>query len=154
MYDSTIDTKKHIEIIQKVFNDVIIPELEKRAEEHDQSKLTSPEKETYDEYIPLLKDTKFGTPEYNKLRDEMAKKGTKHHFDVNRHHPEHFKHGIKDMTLIDVLEMVCDWYAASQCSDTGFLPGLKANKERFGMSDELETIIENTYKEYFKKDGR
>lgn len=150
MYDSYNDTMKHIGIIQKTFDNVIIPELEKRKRDHDLSKLQPPEKETYDKYIPLLQDTKYGTTEYNEIRDKMAKEGTAHHYKVNRHHPEHFKNGIKDMTLIDIMEMFVDWYAASQRSDTDFTKGLKMNKERFNISDELYQILLNTYNEYFK----
>lgn len=150
MYDSTIDANAHIVKIQYVINNIIIPELTERAKNHDKSKLESPEKETYDKYIPLLKKVKYGTPEYTKLKDEMAKTGVGHHYSVNRHHPEHFENGIKDMTLIDVIEMFCDWYAASLRSDTGFMSGLSMNKDRYDISDELNQIFINTYNEYLK----
>jgi hypothetical protein len=32
----------------------------------------------------------------------------KHHYENNRHHPEHFKNNIDDMNLIDLIEMLCD----------------------------------------------
>ena len=150
-YDSTQDTMKHIKNIQKVMDGTIIPELQKRSKNHDKSKLESPEKETYDEFIPKLREEKYGTPEYLKLRAEMEKKGLKHHYESNRHHPEHFKDGINDMTLIDVLEMFSDWYAASLVSDTDFVDGLKMNKSRMNISDQLYIILMNTYNEYFKK---
>lgn len=148
-YDSTVDAKKHIAAIQRLFNNVIIPELEKRKESHDESKFKSPEKETYDKYIPMLKETKYGTDEYYEVRKKMEQEGLKHHYEVNRHHPEHFPGGINDMTLIDVVEMFCDWYAASLNSDTGFKSGLKNNKNKFHMSEQLYQIFLNTYKEYF-----
>ena len=148
-YDSTVDAKKHIAAIQRLFNNVIIPELEKRKESHDESKFKSPERETYDKYIPMLKETKYGSDEYYEVRKKMEQEGLKHHYEVNRHHPEHFPGGINDMTLIDIVEMFCDWYAASLNSDTGFKSGLKNNKNKFHMSEQLYQIFLNTYKEYF-----
>ena len=152
MYDSSKDSLAHIEIVQNLFNRVIIPELQKRAELHDKSKLSSPEKETYDKYIPMLKPVKYGTKEYYEIRDKMAQEGTKHHYEVNRHHPEHFENSdISKMNLIDILEMFIDWYAASQRSDTGFEKGLKNNCERFHISDQLASIFENTYQDLFNQ---
>ena len=148
-YDSTVDAKKHIAAIQRLFNNVIIPELEKRKESHDESKFKSPERETYDKYIPMLKETKYGSDEYYEVRKKMEQEGLKHHYEVNRHHTVHFPDGINGMTLIDVVEMFCDWYAASLNSDTGFKSGLKNNKNKFHMSEQLYQIFLNTYKEYF-----
>jgi hypothetical protein len=150
MYDSTIDAKAHINKIQFVIDNIIIPELIERSKNHDKSKLESPEKETYDKFIPLLQKVKYGTPEYNKLKDEMSETGVGHHYSVNRHHPEHFESGISDMTLIDIVEMFCDWYSASLRSDTGFTSGVSLNKERYDMSDQLTQIFINTYNEYLK----
>ena len=69
MYDSTIDAKAHISKLQFIFENIVIPELIKRSKEHDQSKLNSPEKETYDKYIPMLQKVKYGTEEYNSIKD-------------------------------------------------------------------------------------
>lgn len=150
MYDSYNDTMAHIEIIQFLFDDIIIPEIEKRKTMHDQSKLISPEKETYDKFIPLLKTAKYGSEEYYKLREEMSQQGTGHHYKVNRHHPEHFENGVNDMNLIDIIEMVADWAAASKRSDTSFEEGIKINKKKFNISDELYNIILNTYNDLLK----
>ena len=56
-YDSTEATMWHKDNIERIMN-VIIAELQNRAQHHDESKLSSPEKETYDKYIPLLKERK------------------------------------------------------------------------------------------------
>jgi hypothetical protein len=49
------------------------------------------------------------------------------------------------MTLVDMLEMVADWKASSHRQDTGnILYSLVENKERFGISDQLYQIIQNT----------
>lgn len=151
MYDSTIDARYHIYNIQWVWANLVRPALDERFDTHDQSKLESPEKECYDKYIPLLKKYKFGTPEYNQVREAMRKDGMAHHTEVNRHHPEHFKNGISDMNLIDLIEHILDCYAASMNSDTGFDVGMQKNTERFHYPKELQEIIHNTSSEVFKE---
>ena len=152
-YDSTQDTMAHIKKIQYIFNTVVIPELSRRSTDHDKSKLYSPEKETYDLYIPMLQKVKYGTPEYNEIRDKMAEQGTAHHYEVKRHHPEHFENGIIDMNLFDILEMFFDWYAASLRSDTSFEDGIKINIKKYGISDDLCNIFINTYNDYLKSNN-
>lgn len=45
--------------------------------------------------------------------DRYITKAVWHHVQHNRHHPEyHLDHD--DMTLVDLIEMVCDWYAMSE----------------------------------------
>ena len=144
-YDSTIDAKAHIEIIQKNI-EKMIKDLEYRAKNHDASKLEDPERSMYDKYIPMLKEAKYGSPEYYEIRDAMQKEGLDHHYEVNSHHPEHYKNGIDGMDLIDLLEMYCDWKAASSKSDTSFEKGLESNADRFKMSDQLLSIFKNTAK--------
>lgn len=148
-YDSAQDALAHIAHVQANMS-TIINELLKRADNHDQSKLYSPEKETYDKYIPMLKETKYGSQEYFDIKMKMEKEGLKHHFEANRHHPEHFKNKIDDMNLVDVLEMFIDWYSASLRSDTGFEKGLAVNIKKFNISPQLASIINNTFEDFFK----
>lgn len=150
MYDSTSDTKKHIKAIQNVYGEKIKPYIDKRFENHDRSKLQDPELTMYNTYIPQLQKVKYGSDEYNAIRDKMYNEGLKHHFEVNRHHPEHFSGNLNQMNLIDLLEMLCDWYAASQRSDTSFEEGLMINFERYNVSPILVDIIMNTYKDIIK----
>jgi len=52
------------------------------------------------------------------------------------------------MTLLDVVEMLCDWKAASERTKQGSIAAsLTHNKERFGISDQLAAILENTVRE-------
>ena len=150
-YNSMLDTQDHINKIQFIMGEKIIPILRSRALYHDRSKFEEPEKSTYDKYIPLLKNVKYGSDEYNEIRNKMHEEGLQHHYQENRHHPEHFENGVDDMNLIDVIEMVCDWYAASLKSDTDFEKGLKINCDRFGIDEQLAKIIFNTYKDLFKE---
>jgi len=68
-----------------------------------------------------------------------------HHYENNPHHPEHFENGIKGMTLVDIVEMFCDWKAATLRHDNGDIyKSIEFNKNRFGYSDDLEQIFINT----------
>lgn len=70
-----------------------------------------------------------------------------HHYMVNRHHPEHFEDGINDMNLIDLIEMLVDWKAATMRHDNGDIwKSLALNQERFGYSDELKDLLMRTMK--------
>jgi len=42
------------------------------------------------------------------------KPAIEHHYKNNRHHPEHFNNGIDEMNLVDLIELLCDWKAASE----------------------------------------
>lgn len=49
------------------------------------------------------------------------------------------------MTLIDLLEMLCDWKASSERhTDGDIYRSIEINQSRFGYSDELKTILKNT----------
>jgi len=71
--------------------------------------------------------------------------GLAHHYENNRHHPEHFADGVAGMTLVDVAEMLADWKAATERVKDGDLTrSLKIQQERFGLSDDLVSILRNT----------
>jgi hypothetical protein len=143
MYDSAPDTIKHIARV-KHFIGAIAHELTKRGVQHDASKLQSPEKETFDELTPKLKELKYDSPEY---RESLKELGTalEHHYNANSHHPEHYENGIDDMNLLDIVEMFCDWAAATERTKDGNLEvSIEKNKIRFGMSDQLVNIFRNS----------
>jgi hypothetical protein len=55
---------------------------------------------------------------------------------------------IRFMSLLDLIEMVADWKAASERTKQGSIAqSLAHNKERFGIDDQLASIIENTVRE-------
>jgi hypothetical protein len=114
---------------------------------HDFSKRESPEKETFDEVMPKLKALTYGSDEYRATLREM-KAGIDHHYAHNSHHPEHWPLGVSDMSLLDIVEMFCDWKAASERhADGNFADSLEINKQRFAISDQLARIFENTREE-------
>lgn len=142
------DTFLHIERVRNLIN-LVIKELLDRQELHDQSKMESPEVELFTEYTPKLAGTTYNSPEYNEYKEKM-KPALDHHYANNRHHPEHHKHGIDDMTLVDLIEMLIDWKAASERHNDGnILKSIEINGKRFSMSPQLIQIFENTAKDLF-----
>lgn len=139
-YDSRPDTWKHIRTVQFYIRD-IVDQLEQRAYDHDQSKLVDPEREVFDEYTPKLEHSTYGSEEYKGFLRGMGE-GLQHHYKVNDHHPEHFENGIKDMDLIQLTEMLCDWKAATtRHADGDLARSIEQNQERFGYSDDVKRIL-------------
>jgi hypothetical protein len=144
--DSTAATEKHKARVAELLS-VAIEELEKRAEEHDQSKLESPEKEAFDKVTPKLKDLEYGSEEYKKSLKSIDP-AIKHHYSLNRHHPEHFAEGISGMSLVDLLEMLADWKASTERYETSSLfKSFQINKERFNIDSQLLSVLRNTVKD-------
>ena len=142
-YDSKNDTLNHIGQVNNYLR-LFRKHLEIRGKNHDKSKLENPEKEVFDKFVPMLQTVQFGTKEYKAITSQM-KIGTSHHNSKNRHHPEHFENGIKGMNLVDLVEMFCDWKAATLRNPNGDLvKSIGILKERFGFSDDLEAILLNS----------
>lgn len=143
MTDQRFKTMRHIEAVRNHIN-LCVRELLARGEQHDQSKLQSPEREMFDEFTEKLRGSTYGSEEYKGFLKDMAEP-LAHHYAHNRHHPEHFKNGMKDMTLIDILEMLCDWKSSSmRHNDGNILKSIEINQKRFGYSEDLRQILENT----------
>jgi hypothetical protein len=71
--------------------------------------------------------------------------GLRHHYDHNRHHPEHFSDGVNGMTLVDLIEMLADWKAATERHADGNLgKSLVIQQSRFNLSAQLADILWNT----------
>lgn len=146
---SNLDTIKHIHAVRKLLYKMI-ENLDERARQHDQSKLESPEQEIFGEHFEKLASTEYGTPEYDELL-EKVKPAIAHHYANNRHHPEHWTNGIDDMTLLDLVEMLCDWKAATMRNKNGNIrKSIEKNAERFKFTPQLRQIFENTVREMFQ----
>lgn len=140
-YDSTADTLPHI----KRVNELIIKfcsQLLERARCHDESKLSSPEKEAFDEETPKLKELVYGTDAYRESL-KMLGPALQHHYKMNSHHPEHYPNGISGMDLFDLVEMFLDWKAASERGKDGKL-NIPSNAQRFHINEQLTSILANT----------
>ena len=136
-------TQKHINNV-RLFMLQCIQEIASKADIHDSSKLSSPELETFVKYTPKLANSVYGSKQYYKFLTAM-KPALDHHYSVSRHHPEHFRKGLKGMNLLDLVEMLCDWKAASKRHKTGnFRKSIIQNQKRFKYSNELKQIFLNT----------
>lgn len=137
------DTWRHIHRVQHYVLGMA-KRLIDRAHAHDQSKLETPEVEAFTEWTPRLAASTYGSEEYDGFRKALGP-ALAHHYARNRHHPEHFKGGVDDMTLLDLVEMLADWKAASERHNDGNIrKSIEINAERFGMSPQLRRIFENS----------
>lgn len=147
-----VNTIKHIESVRKYIR-LFVDKLTTRGVEHDRLKLESPEVEIFTEYTPKLASSTYGSEEYNDFLKEMNV-ALQHHYANYRHHPEHFNKGINDMNLIDIVEMLCDWKAASlRQHDGNLLKSIELNANRFGYDDQLKQIFINTAKMFDEQDS-
>jgi hypothetical protein len=150
-------TYQHVRTVNKIMLEVACLFL-KRAGDHDDSKLESPEAETFTKYGPKLRamtyDPNNPSSEYEECRAKMGD-ALKHHYENNRHHPEYHDErdedgevmvdGINNMNLLDLLEMLCDWMAATMRHEDGDInESIKMNTERFGLSPQLARILSNS----------
>lgn len=147
------ETRKHIWLVAKYLN-IFACELLKRATLHDASKLEEPEASIFEKYTPLLKSTTYGSDEYYALLKEM-KPALDHHYFKNKHHPEFNDYNgfsfqtlndpIRSMNLIDIVEMICDWLAATKRHADGCIgKSITKNTERFKLDGQLEMLLRNT----------
>jgi len=149
------ETRKHIMRVAKYLQ-IFSTELLHRAHEHDASKLKEPEASVFEKFTPLLKGCTYGSPEYQQFLTDM-KPALVHHYDHNRHHPEFFnvptENQISCMDLFDIVEMMCDWLAATKRHNDGNITkSITINKKRFNISDQLEMILRNTAIELEEKE--
>jgi len=145
-----LENLKHIHRV-RYYLYKMIEELDARARAHDASKLESPEAEIFGEHWDSLRTTEYNSPEYKALLEKI-KPALDNHYAKNRHHPQHWPNGVNDMTLIDILEMLVDWKASTERNKNGNIrTSIEKNVERFGLSEQLAQIMQNTVREMFKE---
>lgn len=160
-YDSREDTLTHIDAVRYRLHEVT-RNLAYRAKVHDRSKLIEPEKPIFDVVTPRLRELTYGSDEYKAALAEMGE-ALNHHYRCNQHHPEHYaltdagvpnpdelKQGaaIARMTMIDLIEMLCDWKAATERhADGNFGQSLIINRTRFGIGEQLFSVLVETARE-------
>jgi hypothetical protein len=137
--DSSVqDTRTHIALVQEALAEVV-GNLRYRAATHDHSKLVRPERTGYKDLLANLATIRYGSPEYAAALAEASETIT-HHYDHNSHHPQYHAAGILGMSLLDLIEMFCDWYAAGKRTSEGSLvQSLEVNRKRFA-SPETEAL--------------
>lgn len=142
-FESCQEVIKHVKMVRD-YLDIIIKKLEARGNNHDASKMNDPEVQMFAEYTPKLMTSTYGSEEYKGFLAKM-KPALEHHYANNRHHPEHFVNGISDMNLVDLVEMICDWKAATRKHrDGNILKSLEINAKRFNIDQQLLAILHNT----------
>jgi hypothetical protein len=154
-YDSRVDTLMHSRRVGELVI-TLVSEMLVRATQHDLSKTQPPEVEFFDRLTPRLRTLKYGDDDgvSNEYRASLAELGPalEHHYAHNRHHPEHWgQAGVAGMTLVDLVEMLCDWKASTErmAPGTGDLArSIEIAKKRFGLSDQLAQILANTAVEF------
>lgn len=143
--------KGHISRVRRHI-DTFIQLLIRRAENHDKSKLEEPELSWWKE---MDKEPRYpyGSEEY-KQKIKRWNKVFKHHYQYNRHHPEHYEYGVSEMTLIDIVEMMCDWLGYKDTTTvTEALKVCDDQMARYDISEELRQIIFNTLLRYYSLMG-
>ena len=144
-YDSAKETLYHIRRVAGLLH-IVCKGLLDRADKHDKTKIRYPEKAVFDKFTEKLNTTTYGDDKYKEYLDEMLP-ALKDHYAANSHHPEHYENGIDGMDLLDIVEMFCDWKAASERHEDGDLyKSIQHNRKRFKMSDQLVKIFKNTIK--------
>lgn len=142
-FDSRVETQEHIAQVRGLLLGAA-GDLIGRGHRHDESKLHPPEVDVFDEMTPKLKTTTYGSDEYKGYLAAMGP-ALEHHYAENDHHPEHFPHGLKQMNLLQLTEMLCDWIAATRRHDDGDIHrSITLNAARFGYGRELADLLHNT----------
>ena len=107
--------------------------LLRRAAKHDNSKLEDEELEA----LSKIAEDKDSLKDANEKLTDFKKKAIELHWKNNRHHPEFFS-DVNNMDEIDILEIVCDWYARSMQYNTNLLEFCETRQEnRFHFPEEM-----------------
>ena len=117
--------------------------LERRGDLHDLSKFSDEEFSGFRNINHAARGNKYGSPEYRKALEAIGGEGGafEYHVERNRHHPEYFLNQT-EMSFIDIIEMVCDWHAASVVYGNSTLrESLDAHRERFNLSLEQWWLV-------------
>jgi hypothetical protein len=145
------ETKEVLRIIdhkERVANYIvhIAHELLNRSVNHDSTKLQKENIGPSLEGTKLLHGVEYGSEQYKETLKKI-KPNIDNHYAHNSHHPEHYPNGINDMSIIDIIEMLCDWKAATARHPNGNMPeSFEINQKRFNISPQLIKIFKNTLK--------
>lgn len=151
MSNFEIDSKVHQARVSIILSK-LGKELIKRGKTHDFSKFQTPEKDFYKEYHDQLKEATFGSKMYQYYMEKMQP-GIQHHYEVNDHHPEHFKDGVVDMDLIQMLEMLADIRAVSIEKGTDVIAFLPKYMKEKNIPENFYTILRNTLQHIIQQEG-
>ena len=151
MSNFTNDLHKHKLILRGVLYN-LGNQLKERADNHDNSKYDKEEKEVFESIDNIKREDFDSYEEYYNCTKPLIQKALDHHYAKNRHHPEHFEHGVEDMNLLDILEMVVDWDSSASCRGTEL--DTDYSFKRFKITPQLQKIILNTLKILYDEDKK
>ena len=101
---------RHIMTVQSRMR-AIARRILNRADSHDLSKFAPDELGGMIEIDAIAEESGLNSPQY---MEAIKGPAIGLHRSRHSHHPEFHSDGIKDMSLLDLIEMVCDWKAANQ----------------------------------------
>lgn len=131
---------RHIELVKKSMLS-FSRQLEERAQLHDLSKFKEDEFGGFVEINRVAREHPYGSEEYKaSIKDNNT---ISLHYSRNTHHPEyHPKGGINQMGLLDLIEMICDWKAASETyGQVSFEEAVNISIDRFKPNGYKEYVI-------------
>jgi hypothetical protein len=137
-------TTAHIERVFQLMRQ-FATEIKIRGYSHDKSKFDPIEAGPLQEMQNLIDKegpAPYGTDEYRR-RTALLGPMLEHHYANNSHHPEHFDNGVAGMTLVDLVEMFCDWKAASERGQEDAM-NLSYSIEKYKIDPMLASILINT----------
>lgn len=137
------DLADHIEKVRRHLR-VFLRELEHRVLNHDRSKRDPEELDGFVAAGFLTTGASLLSPEYQEAKVRLGA-ALDHHYQHNRHHPEHFEAGAEGMNLCDLAEMIADWKAAN--SRPGATPWPEAFAflcTRYHIGPQLARILWNS----------
>jgi len=151
------ETRKHQQEVAKRLIK-FAAELLDRATKHDESKLHEPEYTKFAAATRKLKGLTYGSPEYKK---QLKKLGVAldHHYENNKHHPEYNAYSgclklINGMDLVDLIEMLFDWEAATLRHDDGCIfRSIDQQQKKLDFDDTLKMLLTNTI-HFFKNKNK
>ena len=136
-------TLEHVRRVGILMNQCIA-NLMHRVVVHDASKFDVQEFDSVAEATKNLHSLTFGSKEHT---DQLAMldKWISIHYSKNSHHPQYYENGIDGMDLLDLVEMLSDWKAATERHHDGNLDkSFNINRGKFNISPQLESILRNT----------
>lgn len=134
------ETVNHVRRVGGLMLDVV-EKLQRRAMRHDDSKFGASEFDAFAVETPKLRGLTYNSPEYHEAKSRLGL-ALDHHYAVNDHHPQHHTGGIAAMDMIQLMEMLCDWKAATERHADGSLErSIEQNADRFGYGAETKRLL-------------
>lgn len=135
---------RHIMTVQSLVRRLAY-QLMLRADTHDLSKFAPDEFGGMIEIDRIADEQGLNSPAY---MEALSGGAIQLHQSRHPHHPEYHSRGIEDMSLLDIVEMVCDWKAANQLrGHPAWGESVQMMADRLNLSSEYLFLINLIAKE-------